>query len=30
MPSAGVALDLQEEESGMQSWVDNLDSRPAV
>ncbi|CAK0782745.1 hypothetical protein CVIRNUC_005940 [Coccomyxa viridis] len=22
----GVALDLQEEESGMQSWVDNLDS----
>ena len=26
MPSAGVALDLQDEESGMASWLDNLDS----
>ena len=26
MPSAGVALDLQDEDNGMQSWLDNLDS----
>ena len=26
MPSAGVALDLQAEDKGMQSWLDNLDS----
>ena len=26
MPSAGVALDLQDEESGMEGWLENLDS----